>query len=437
MSQWAVPKLFVGKNAANTLSAATNAITSMASVASQDIYFIDADGGATHGNILDATTMAAVSKFSVVGTSLDRFGVLKPFVSEPITKTNILKTYKDAYTAASQQITYLGYDGVTATKDLTVTNGNAYRMQLSIKVDNAISEFKEPFGPIYGAQTGFAASTPTLQEKLDYIWQYVKVINGDTSMSNFFGNTKKRTGLSTYFKAEMLSNAVGTAFTNTITIANGGTLLTSTAHGRAVGDYIRIGATAATVTTNSIYRVSQVIDANNLVIESPYQGTTLSAAAATNAAYGLGTNSSVGIKVTGKDVPFQRYSQKQVVRFFASFFLDDATRNSTSSGFSATATTTEAVFGSGTPDQVKEKEISYFGYTGLYNYDVWPNIEPQTYSDSTLTYDFFSIEYTQTSNNDFAQGKKLKVVELALVVGASQNTALTLVIAALPNYIVI
>lgn len=437
MSQWTVPKLFVGKNGANTLTAPTNAITSLNSITAQDIYFIDADGGATHGNILDATTIASVSKFSVVGNSLNQDGTLKPFISEPINRTSIKKAAKDAYTAPVQQVTYLGYDGTATTpnNDLAVTNSNNYRLNISLKVDNPISEFKEPFGPVFGALTGFAATTPTLDEKLNYIWQFVKVVNGDTTQSNFFANSKKRTGLSTYINAELVSDATGTAFTNAVTIANGSTTLTSTAHGRTAGQFIRIGATSATVTTNGIYKIASITDANTLELESPYKGTSLSAVAAA-AAHTLAVNSKVGIRLTGKDVPFARYSQKMFVRFFSSFLLDNDTRNSTTGGSQFAATTPQiGVNGSGTPDLIKEKEISYWGYLGFFNYGNWPPIEPNTYSTTGLTYDIYSIEFNQFGESDFDVARKLKTVELALVTGSSQNTALGLVVAALPNYV--
>lgn len=436
MSQTSVPFLAVGKNGANTLSAPTNAITSLASITQGDIYFIDADGGANHGNILSAATIASVNKFIVVRTTLDQDGTLVKSFSAPIPRTGIRRSVKEAYSAPSQQITYLGYDGATAgsSYDLAVTNGNVYRMNFTIKTDNSLSEFHQPFGPVFSALTGFASTTPTLSEKLAYIWQFVKVFNNDTTQSNFFAGAKKRTGISTYAYAEMLTDAVGTAFTNTVTIANGDTLLTSTAHGRAVGDFIRIGGTAATVTTNGVYRVATVIDANNLTLESPFRGASLSAAAGTNAASTLTTNSRVGIKITGKDQAFQRYSQKMFVRFLSAFLLDDGTRNSTSGGSQFSVTTTQGVYGSGTSDHILEKEISYFGLNGMSNYFTYPPIEPRTYSVAGLTYDVYSIEYSETSDDDFDVSRKLKVVELACVNGSSQNTAIGLVVAALPNY---
>lgn len=438
MSQSAVPYLVVGKNGANSLSAPTNAITSSSSITLGDVYFIDADGGANNGNILDAAALASVNKFIVVKTFLDQEGNLQKAYSNPITKSFVKKSTKDAYTAPVQQVTYLGYDGVTAGAiyDLAVTNNNVYRMNFTIKSDNSISQYHQPFGPVFSALTGFASTTPTISEKLTYLWQFVKVFNGDSTQSNTFAGTKRKTSISSYAFAEMLTDAVGTAFTNAVTITSGDTLLTSTAHGRVVGDFIRIGTTAATVTTNGVYRVASIVDANTLVLESPYRGSTLTAVVG-GAAHSLITNLRVGIKITGKDQVFQRYSQKMFVRFLAGFLLDDTTRNSTSGGSQFAVTTTQGVYGSGTYEHILEKEISYFGYNGMSNYHTIPAIysEPKTYATAGLTYDVYSIEYNEFGEDDFDVSKKLKVVELALVNGSAQNTAIGLVVAALPNYV--
>lgn len=163
---------------------------------------------------------------------------------------------------------------------------------------------------------------------------------------------------------ERVSNGTFTAFGANATVVNGAKLVTSTAHGRAVGDIVRIGGTGATV---GVYIVASVIDANNFTLDSPYKGTSGTVLAAN-----IGTMTVVtswGFKLTSLaqtsrltlagGAPFDEY---EWIIFDASYALAaESTTNNTAAPYTLSQIANP---GQGFWKQVADREEFAKGYLG-------------------------------------------------------------------------
>lgn len=160
----------------------------------------------------------------------------------------------------------------------------------------------------------------------------------------------------------------GTNLTNTVAIANGTTTLTSTTHGLVLNDYVRI--------SGDLYQVASVTDANNVELDRPYTGPTVTALAGANV-QNLDTTAptAVGVQFTAKtaDVIFDGAVQG---------VLENAT----------ITTTTQGTIGVGTPLYMAELVRQNKAYFGYFDQIDRRRPAPETGFDSSVTYDLYKFD---------------------------------------------
>lgn len=292
---------------------------------------------------------------------------------------------KVAYTAPTQRIRYVGYNGTSGSID--AENSTNYLLTIkhkfTFKVHNQYTYNK------YGEYESDASGTQ--QEIVDAL------------VANITNNYKKE--VDKLVRVERVCDEAGTAVPTgnvAFNVTYGSPYITSTnvddatgATAIAVGDYIRFDEVAAgtgTATTDPCYKVTAIDAVNNIItLDQPWQGATASiddedaelilAAAAASAEWGLKLT---GVAPSNYTLGNNRY---EVVDF--DVVLND--------GFGSTPTSTSQTpsRGAGTYQEVAELEWFLQGNRGE-AYRVDPNRIVDIPKDvlANKTYDWISLEYS-------------------------------------------
>lgn len=308
--------------------------------------------------------------------------------SQPIKYANILSKSKADYAAATQKVSYVGYNGTSGS--ITIGNSDVYIMRV-VLLDTTRALSEHPLYE-YAEYSSDAAATE------------IEIAQGliTNAVYNFTSAKPKKV---TVVQPSLICSAAtnsGDDFVGNFVVINGSKYATAASSGQwatntalAAGDYIRLGATATSAVAlgSNVYKVistdgetTSTIELDRPVVEASGTYTSgnytqvIAAATATNAA------THWGIKLTAQALPFEAGKVNYGVLDFE-VVLNDA--------FDAT-TVTDSVApnkGSGTYNQVAELE-SFLAYNSGETYRVASYPVTKTMNaTSGKTYDMITINY--------------------------------------------
>lgn len=233
-------------------------------------------------NVTEAgTALAATDNYRIVQKKADGNYIFSPYFNSS-TVTNAKKT---AYAAATQQVSYWGYDGTSNTTGLgTIVTGNTYTLHFVLNhtrnTYNNAPQIKTV--PAKALSTSESDLAKTLQE------QFIRTFSPDREPARTI--MCERVGNGTY-------SAI-TANSSHLTVQYGSTTVTSASHGLtpAAGTAIRFGTSdPSAVATAPLYKIVSYTT-NTLILDVPYQGVD---AADAHAAYATVAPTAYGLKFTG------------------------------------------------------------------------------------------------------------------------------------------
>ena len=263
-------------------------------------------------------------------------------LSSPIQGNTVSKYEGKAYVAPSERVVILGYNG-TGSTGISVSAGEEYRLRVAVKDSNRPNGQRTTLAAdvVYPAATGATAASVAAGVACMY---YQK----DFGTNYAEGKVK----------LERVSNGSRSAFPNTAAVELGSDVVTITAHVLAVGTPIRLDVAAQGV-NSPVYIVSEVIDANTIKLDAPYQGATGTIALANSGS--LATVTEWGFKLTGEaQSGLAGVDEYEWINFNAVFSATDAE-------ISGAATFTELTAlnpGQGYYKQVRDREEAAKGYLG-------------------------------------------------------------------------
>lgn len=291
---------------------------------------------------------------------------------------NIITKSKKAYSAATEQLTYLGYNGTSGSLDgsasPSVSSSKTYCLE--VELTNFAQYSKSPFiftVPYYTTSTSqtdlFSGLQKGLIEKL------------------------KKMVPQPIVPEIVCSGADAGNITPTIAINNGSRygILSTTSGAPSVGDVLRAGATGAAKTT-AVYVVASV-SSTTIEFTNEYQGTT----AATLQMCTVTTPGNYGLKLTGQAVStIKKDDQWQPVTFRA--YINNKTDYV---GIGATITNSAtASKGSGNWKEVIQLERQHSYAHGQSYVSALPQETPNTIASSSYTYDVIYIKASDTTQID-------------------------------------
>lgn len=280
--------MFTTTNAKHVLVAGNVARTAAASTDPNSASYL-ADGEmvivSSAGTVLTSATVGAQDSIRIAQRSGDQI-----FYSPMITGKNIASYKGSAYSSDLEQISYLGYNGVSGAIDEITSNDYLVRI---VRQDTQATYLNKEMLK-FGAYRSLAS---TSEEAI------AKGLT-DSLVANFSREPEQE------IKFERVSSGANTAATGTgtLTFTNGSTTVSASVDidaVAAVGDYIRFG----TALTDAVYEiVSMDIVANTAVLDVAYQGTsgTLVVANFKFVTAANVTAGDMGIKMTGVARKFKR-----------------------------------------------------------------------------------------------------------------------------------
>jgi hypothetical protein len=404
-------QLLIGKKLARTANTPGTTKATAAFMAAGEIFVVDMDG-----TILDNT--AGAGGVNVYGDVNRRRLVMGQGATLPVITSAVIykpgvKTYRGkAYTAATQQIDYIGSNGTTGTLD--VVAGNTYIIRTRFKSN--FYQFSDKLMVAMGSYT--VKSTDTENE----------IAAGLTK--NLIANVEKY--VNKPYTVERVNTDVGTAIGaagDTLVGAKGSKTLTFTGTGAnaaiTAGMYVRMGTavtapvylvTASTVTLNIVGAATITLD---IALETAVSllGTTSEYITVALAAAG-----SFGIKLTG--LAQTKYTTG-VYRYEISKW------NTTVQDAGVTTVTspsTAPVEGSGVYEQIAQLEWELLGMEGFADnsYMQVPNITFRSNVELTGTYTIINLEWNDAPGtgivNNVTASKQLDLAFNALAGNGTQYT---------------
>ena len=371
---------------------------------------------------------------------------VKSFVIQP---KSFGKAYlNSAYVAPIPSAWTAGYDGVTATYDLTSGVAGTY----GFKIQNT-TVGNPPFPTLSstpnfvtaGSATSIAIANAIVK---DVNFQALQPANLVAPYENFAFSEVLSSGTT----AQMLDSNSGNV---TSTVTNGSPIVTLTASGAytitiAAGAYIKFGSVAGT--TAAIYKVKTGLSAaasgSTIELDSPYVnaqitlGTSIASLATGTASAATINAATAGIRVTEYG---NRFNGSQVLEPQYNIIMNLAcsvnlsgtpmqNNQTVARVYTAAAGTpaTAAIYteGAGTYSQIFKKELWAAGYLGFTNRSFLPDNFP-IYSVSSTNYATIGLQYSSIVNDFTAQGfiagESLNAI-LAVTSGASQLTSLATIL---------
>jgi hypothetical protein len=371
---------------------------------------------------------------------------VKSFVIQP---KSFGKAYlNSAYVAPIPSAWTAGYDGVTATYDLTSGVAGTY----GFKIQNT-TVGNPPFPTLSstpnfvtaGSATSIAIANAIVK---DVNFQALQPANLVAPYENFAFSEVLSSGTT----AQMLDSNSGNV---TSTVTNGSPIVTLTASGAytitiAAGAYIKFGSVAGT--TAAIYKVKTGLSAaasgSTIELDSPYVnaqitlGTSIASLATGTASAATINAATAGIRVTEYG---NRFNGSQVLEPQYNIIMNLAcsvnlsgtpmqNNQTVARVYTAAAGTpaTAAIYteGAGTYSQIFKKELWAAGYLGFTNRSFLPDNFP-IYSVSSTNYATIGLQYSSIVNDFTAQGfiagESLNAI-LAVATGAGQLTSLATIL---------
>ena len=334
-----------------------------------------------------------------------------------------------------------GYDGVTATYDLTSGAAGTY----GFKIQNT-TVGNPPFPTLSSMpyfQTAGAATSIALANAI------VKDVNSQALLpANLVAPYEN------FAFSEVLSSATTAAPTSTptATVINGSANVTLSASSVDIvaGAYIKFGS--ATATTAAVYKVKSVAT-TAVELDSPYVnaqialGTSIAGLTTGFATAATVNAATAGVRVTEYG---NRFNGSQVlepqyniimnlacsVNLSGTPMQNNQTVTKTYTAAAGTVTTGVYTEGAGTYSQIFKKELWAAGYSGFTNRSFLPDNFP-IYSVSTSTYTTIGLEYPALvedySAQGFRSGQTLNAI-LAIATGTNQAVDLGTILNSTTGY---
>lgn len=297
------------------------------------------------------------------------------------------------YSAAQEQITYIGYNGSTGSVDVSGAASKDCFVRITPRTVNGVF-LEHKLQRIYQ----YYATSPTEGGFVAKIAEYI----------NAEGNR--------WYKAEILASGAGAATTDTVTMVNGSATVTgatNVAGAAAVGDWIRVGGQSTT--TLPLYKIT-AISGTTLTLNMPYQGTTASVAIYRGVAATIAAGN-MGIKLTGLALKFSLgFFDYEKSRF-------DVMVNSYL-GSTTLTRSQEASKGNGVYESVAELErFAMISEGALMQGYAVPKDSGRSDAVSGTNYDTIAIEYANTSDMFPISGTKPSrgLLYIFIVDGAAQS----------------
>ncbi len=380
-----------------TNTEAANTGTTRATIINGDILIFNR----TNGTALTGTPTPISAEGNDVIYIAQGIGVGKGLDSFPIVLRNVTKVTVKGYVAPAEKVLTFGYNGTSGTI-AAPDNSTEYALNIMILDDQRI-EGNRPTRQYYSYVTDASATAKELA------FAFANKVNTDS----FPANTNS------YVTAAVLTDGTFTALTNNATVTQYGKQITSTAHGLAAGDFVRIGGTGATV---PVYQVDTIVSTSVFTIKGRYQG-----ASGTVLAANIGVitaDTVVGLKLTGKAIAYNGIDLYQKNNFIASLY------NTATSGFtvlSTPVTTTALDFGQGYWQQVRDQEYFAQGYFGITNRTQFPGsiLQPATRAVVDNTYNSVVIEHYAEEETSMQRREQSPLTTEVYFYSASAPTAST------------
>lgn len=380
-----VANILIAKSVAKTLTHSTNIDNAMANMLTGEPAVISPSGVIVNA----AGTLPA--EFKIV-TKLTN-GDLN--ISDIINPRYIKSINTTSYAAPTNQVDYVGYNGVSGSFD--VINNNIYSVKLIILPDDIAGFMQQKI------KEGFYETDSTATQR--------EIATGLTKslISNFSREPEKtKYGVDRIKFERINSGALADAIaTATLTVSKGSKAVVFSADATAivtVGSLLRIGGTGAG--TAPVYVVTAVTGTGATAVytlDIPYQGESEVVA---HGNVETVTEGNWGIKISSStysyDEPKFRYSQpiwKTWTQDVGSTIVTESTR---------------AYKGSGDWRQVDAMEALFLGNEGNYYRAQIPQPTFRKETDPTKTYAIITIEYTDGFTTELGKGvESLKQLYIA------------------------
>ena len=388
-------------------------------LAASDTYLLDGEATVVNGHniVLDANTVLTNALAKTQGIRVVQRSDDKLVFSDFILKGDITSYEGQTDATATQQVSYVGYNGVGASTQIDTLNSNSYELRVKLTE---------------GDTTGFG-SQPVIASvfKSDTNATQAEIAAGlHLSLAgSLFKSSEAPVRVERVVKAASITDSE-----NIFTVIKGSKYVTVTTQAEwtgniamAAGDVIRIGTSASgAVATDPAYAVTSV-SSLVLTLDVPFQGAS-GAIPATDVAL-VTTPTNWGIKLTGLARGFTLGKQghiNNIVRFLMGL---------TNFGTTDTTYTTAASEGTGTYQQIAELEWFLQGNEG--NEDRMDFMHTVARADATSgeTYDTLSIGYYGDAQAGLAMIQRSpKQLMIALGTGDSAGESADLLVDTLDSF---
>lgn len=383
--------------------------TSLPGIKKGDLLFLKENGTVITTNAA-AAALPKFEKITIACGIADGVAIL----SSPIQGNTVSKYEGKNYSAPTEQVAYLGFNGTAGTGIATDVN-TEYRLRVLLLDTYRFNGQRQTISDVNYT----ASATDT---EYDVITKLVNLyVSKDYGHNYFEGKVK----------IEKVSDGTFAASEQTLTVVKGSTKAVfgssdpehDTNVDFAVGDLIRIGGTGATV---PVYKIVAK-DGANITLDTPYQGISETVAAA-SVGY-LATPTEYGIKLTGiaqnskigagTNSPLDTY---EWVKFKAAFTEANDLASSQYAARYTEATTAKP--GNGYWKQVADAEEAAKGY--------WGDTSKRRYFDQRIasnvvvdeTYGVVVITSSAVQGGDFQDKYEAPVrTEIYIPNGTNQATA--------------
>jgi hypothetical protein len=348
-------------------SGAANTGTTRATIANSDILIFNRTMGTALTGGSHTPTSAEGNDRIFIAQGLGG-GNLIMGDSNGIQAKGITKVTAAAYLAPTNQITNIGPIAAP-------TNNTGYRLRIRFLDDQRPAADARPTVRDFYYQTDSSATA------IEVAANMVRKVNGDSFLSG-------------KITATLITDGTFTALTNNATVEYNNKSVTSTAHGLAVGDLVRIGGTGA---TSPVYKVASITSANVFVLDTPYQGTSGTVLAANIGKITASTTAS--IQLTGRDIAYNGIDLYGRYTFVASLTNDLST---STTGIETITQVQAPSTGIGFWQSVRDMEYFAQGYLGVTNRILFPGslFNPATRATIGATYNIVTIEYFDKHTGD-------------------------------------
>ena len=384
-----VPYTFVAKNIARQATTAT-AIESTTYIVEGEMVLAD-----PQGNVITTTagTYTGKEKMKIMFRKANGEVMETPLISAK----NVTSYLVTPYSAGTDKVVYIGYNGTSGSLE-----GNSFmpgtEYTVNIRKKGILNHDLDMY--TFHKSFGYYNATATSGE--------AAVARG--LVKNAVANFSDKYGVDNFVKFEMLCSS-SDAGSDTVAFIEGDTLVRRTSGSVIVaGNYIRV----ATGVTSPVYYVESVVG-DNIYLETPYQGTSTTAAACYKL-NGTITSCYFGLKLTGTEHKFDATNLK--------FKYDKSDFGVSLKSFINTTVTDSvaASLGNGVWQQVRELEWESEDYFGQTSKTDWLMPSRTQYTISGINYNVVSIDAYDNSVSGFEGTPKSKVhITLCIPVKSSSN----------------